>query len=127
AVQEISALLREDLDFVVRQRDSVKLLELAQLSIDYGMAQIDGNDSARLRLLGEIDGTLQTRTRDLATLQGLLQSLERFDAAHDALVRYASSGKGPQDLSDLVAIVQSYAATAEQVLESFQKIKDAVS
>lgn len=127
AIQEISGQLREDLAFVIRQRDSVKLLEIAELSIAYGQAQLEANNAARLRLLGEIDSSLAARTRDLATLQGLMQSLDRFDAAHDALVRYAQSDKGPQDLSDLVAIVRSYAATAEQVFESFQKVKEAVS
>jgi len=127
AIQEISALLREDLDFVIRQRDSVKQLEIAQLSIAYAQAQLDGNNAARLRLLGELDAALKTRTRDLATLQGLVQSLDQFDAAHDALVRYAQSEKGPQELSDLVAIVSSYSATAEQLYESFKKVKEAVS
>jgi len=127
AIQEISGQLREDLAFVIRQRDSVKLLEIAELSIAYGQAQLEANNAARLRLLGEIDGSLTARTRDLATLQGLMQSLDRFDAAHDALVRYAQSDKGPQDLSDLVAIVRSYSATAEQIFESFQKVKEAVS
>ena len=127
AIQEISGRLREDLAFVIRQRDSVKLLEIAQLSIDYGQAQLDVNDSTRLRLLGEIDGSLDARTRDLATLQGLMQSLDRFDAAHDALVRYAQSDKRPQDLSDLVAIVQGYSAIADQVFDSFKSAKETVS
>ncbi|MGF1629453.1 MAG: hypothetical protein ACFCUT_08285 [Kiloniellaceae bacterium] len=127
AIQEISGSLREDLAFVIRQRDSVKLLEIAELSITYGQAQLDGNNATRLRLLEEIDGSLKARVRDLATLQGLMQSLDRFDAAHDALVRYAQSDKGPQDLSDLVAIVRSYSATAEQVFESFKQLKEAVS
>ncbi|MGF1594851.1 MAG: hypothetical protein ACFCUW_16335 [Kiloniellaceae bacterium] len=127
AIQDISALLREDLAFVVRQRDSVKLLEIAELSIAYGQAQIDGNNAARLRLLGDIDTAVRARSRDLATMQGLMQSLDQFDAAHDALVRYAVSDKGPQELSDLVAIVQSYAATAEQVFESFRAIREGTS
>lgn len=127
AIQEISATLREDLAFVIRQRDSVKLLEIGQLSIDYGQAQADGNNSQRLRTLNELDAALKTRSADLATMQGLLQTLDQFDAAHDALVRYAKSDKGPQDLADLVAIVQSYTATAEEIFESFKKVKEGVS
>jgi hypothetical protein len=105
----------------------VKLLEIAELSIAYGQAQIDGNNTARLRLLGDIDTAVRARSRDLATMQGLIQSLDQFDAAHDALVRYAVSDKGPQELSDLVAIVQGYAATAEQVFESFRRIREGSS
>ncbi|GAB4392530.1 MAG: hypothetical protein Tsb0032_08500 [Kiloniellaceae bacterium] len=127
AIQEISAHLREDLAFVIRQRDSVKLLEIAQLTINYGQAQADANNSQRLRTLTEIDAALKTRSSDLATMQGLLQTLDRFDAAHDALVRYAASDKGPQDLADLVAVVQSYTATAEQIFESFKKVKEGIS
>ncbi len=127
AIQEISGNLREDLAFVIRQRDSVKLLEIAQLSINYGQAQADGNNAQRLRVLNELDAALKTRSSDLATMQGLLQTLDQFDAAHDALVRYAKSAKGPQDLNDLVAVVSSYTATAEQIFESLKKVKEGVS
>ena len=127
AIQEISGKLREDLAFVIRQRDSVKLLEIAQLSINYGQAQADGNNALRLRTLNELDAALKTRGSDLATLQGLLQTLDQFDAAHDALVRYATSDKGPQDLNDLVAIVSSYTATAEQIFQSFKQVTEGLS
>jgi hypothetical protein len=127
AIQSISATLREDLKFVIRQRDSVKQLEIAELTIGYAGAQESGNNTERLALLAKIDAALESRSRDLSTLQGLVQSLDRFDAAHDALVRYSASAKGPQDLSDLAAIVGSYAATAEAVFKSVTKIKDAVS
>jgi hypothetical protein len=127
AIQEISGTLREDLRFVIRQRDSVKQLEIAELSIAYAQAQAGGNNAARLKTLSELDKALQARSRELATLQGLLQTLDQFDAAHDALVDYARSDKGPQDLNDLIAVVRSYAATAEQIFESFQKAKEALS
>jgi len=127
AIQEISAKLREDLAFVIRQRDSVKQLEIAQLTIDYAQAQQAGDNSLRTKLLTAIDQALKAREEGLSTLQGLLQTLDRFDAAHDGLVRYAKSDKGPQDLSDLVAIVQSYAATADEVFESIKKISEAAS
>ncbi len=127
AIQEISAKLREDLTFVVRQRDSVKQIEIAELSIAYAQAQADNNNSARMKTLRDLDAALQARSQELDTLQGLIQTLDQFDAAHDALVRYARSDKGPQDLNDLVAVVSSYAATAEEIFESFRKAKEALS
>jgi hypothetical protein len=126
-VQEISGLLREDLTFVVRQRDSVKQLEIAELTIHYTEAQQAGNNADRLKLLSKIEAALEARTRDLAALQGVIQTLDRFDAAHDALIRYATSAKEPQDLADLVVIVRSYADTADAVFQSFKATGDADS
>ena len=125
AIQDISATLRDDLAFVVRQRDSVKQLEIAELTISYAQAQEANNNAARLNTLTKIDQALQARTQSLSTLQGLLQTLDQFDAAHDALVRYAISDKGPQELSDLVSIVRSYADSAEEVFESFKEVSEA--
>ncbi|HIC81940.1 MAG TPA: hypothetical protein EYP07_13425 [Kiloniellaceae bacterium] len=127
AIQEISATLREDLAFVVRQRDSVKQLEIAELTILYAQAQETDNNAARLSTLTKIDQALQARTQSLSTLQGLVQTLDQFDAAHDALVRYATSDKSPQELSDLVSIVRSYADSASEVLESFRKVTEAAA
>lgn len=127
AVQEISAKLREDLTFVIRQRDSVKQLEVAELTIRYAEAQQSSNNSARLSTLAKIDQALEARTQSLSTLQGLIQTLDHFDIAHDALVRYARSDKGPQDLSDLVTIVRSYSDSAESVFESFKRLSKAAS
>lgn len=122
AIQEISATLREDLAFVIRQRDSVKQLEIAELTIRYAEAQESSNNSARLSTLTKIDQALQARTQSLATLQGLIQTLDHFDVAHDALVRYAKSDKGPQDLNDLVTIVRSYSDAAKDVFDSFKRL-----
>ncbi|WP_422366615.1 hypothetical protein [Pelagibius sp.] len=127
AVQEISAKLREDLAFVVRQRDSVKQLEIAELTILYAQAQETGNNSARLSTLSKLDQALEARTQSLSTLQGLIQTLDQFDVAHDALVRYAKSDKGPQDLSDLVTIVRSYSDSAKEVFESFKRLNAAAT
>lgn len=127
AIQEISVKLREDLQFVIRQRDSVRQLDIAQLTIEYAQAQQSGNNAERLKILTSLDQALQARDRELATLQGLLQTLDQFDAAHDSLVSYARSDKGPQDLNDLVAVVRSYAATARQIFESFKQAKEALS
>ena len=127
AIQDITATLRDDLSFVIRQRDSVKQLEVAELTIRYAEAQQSGNNAARLSTLTQIDQALEARTRSLATLQGLIQTLDQFDTAHDALVHYAKSDKGPQDLSDLVTIVRSYADSAQSVFESFGRLGEAAS
>lgn len=127
AIQEISATLREDLTFVIRQRDSVKQLEVAELTIRYAEAQQNSDNPARLSTLAKIDQALEARTQSLSTLQGLIQTLDHFDIAHDALVRYARSDKGPQDLSDLVTIVRSYSDSADLVFESFRRLTDAAS
>lgn len=127
AIQEISSKLREDLAFVIRQRDSVRRLDIAELSIAYAQAQQSGNNATRLKTLNDLDAALQSRSRELETLQGLLQTLDQFDAAHDALVSYALSDKGPQDLNDLVAVVRSYAQTAQEIFDSFTKAKDALT
>ncbi|NIA67179.1 hypothetical protein HBA54_01080 [Pelagibius litoralis] len=127
AIQEISAKLREDLAFVVRQRDSVKQLEVAELTIRYAQAQEAGNNTARLNTLSKIDQALEARTQSLSTLQGLIQTLDQFDVAHDALVRYAKSDKGPQDLSDLVTIVRGYSDSAKDVFDSFKRLNAAAS
>lgn len=127
AIQEISAKLREDLTFVIRQRDSVKQLEVAELTIRYAEAQQASNNAARLSTLTKIDQALEARTQSLSTLQGLIQTLDHFDTAHDALVRYAKSSKGPQDLADLVTIVRSYSDAADSVFESFKRLSEAAS
>ena len=127
AIQDISGKLREDLTFVIRQRDSVKQLEIAELTIRYAEAQEANNNPARLSTLTKIDQALEARTKSLSTLQGLIQTLDQFDIAHDALVRYAKSEKGPQDLSDLVTIVRSYSDSAKEVFESFQRLSAALS
>ncbi|WP_193370468.1 hypothetical protein [Pelagibius marinus] len=127
AIQDISALLREDLEFVIQQRDTLKQQEISQLSIEYAQAQQLGNEPVRLAKLREIDQKIRARKEGLITLQSVLQTLDQFDAAHDSLLRYARSDKGPQDLYDLVAIVRNYAATAEEVFAAFKKAGDASS
>lgn len=120
AVQLISAGLRDDLEFVEKQRDSVNLLNIADLSIKYEQARLAGSKAARLSILKKVRQALESRNRTVATLQGVRQALEQFDAAHDALVNYAKSGKGPQDISDLIAIVDRYTAVATEAFESYK-------
>ena len=110
------------MDFVVRQRDSVNQLNLLALKIKYQTAREAGNDAQRLKILTKVKQALDARMQTLETLQGLGQALDRFDAAHDALVKYAESDKGPQDLSGLVTIVRQYAAVAKEVFESYKAL-----
>lgn len=127
AIQDISTMLREDFEFVIQQRDSLKRIEISQLAIEYAEAQQAGDNTTRLAKLREIDEKIRARKEGLISLQSLIQTLDHFDAAHDALRRYARSDKGPQDLYDLVAIVRSYAATAEEVFEAFRNASTASS
>ena len=52
----------------------------------------------------------------------LEQTLNRFDRAHDALVTYAKSEKGPQDLSGLVSAVERYASLAKIIFDQYKAI-----
>ncbi len=125
AIQSISGGLREDLSFVVRQRDSVNQLNLVALKIEYQMVREAGNNSTRLKILKTVQQALDARMATLETLQGLSQALDRFDAAHDALVKYAKSDKGPQSLSGLIAVVRHYAAVAKEVFDSYKALSAA--
>jgi hypothetical protein len=123
AITKISGALSEDIAFVEKQRDSVNLLSISNLSLAYGNAQRSGNNSKRLSILKNFEKALDSRLKTVETMQGLRQALNGFDASHDALVAYAQSKKGPQNLSDLAAVVQHYAGTAKDLFDAFVAIE----
>jgi len=122
AIQKISAGLKEDLAFVVRQRTSVGILNLSALQIQYQTAREAGNTGKRLQILKKVRKALTSWSETEETLQGLMHVMDRFDAAHDALIKYARSDKGPQNTSDLVTIVRHYADLAKTVFDDFKAL-----
>ncbi len=139
AIQDLSDLLKDDLQTVISQRITIvdePLIDLAgaydglwcpppkNTNPDHEKCIADGKrERQRLAVLDQIEAALAKRSQTLITLEGLEQALDGFDSAHQALVEYGQSEKGPQDLNDLIVVIDRYRAAADSVSLSFKSIK----
>lgn len=125
AIEEISALISQDLETVVNQRITAMNIPLIELVGEYEAIQSEqasgAREAKRNKKLDELVKVLAGRDATLATLNGLQRTMQAFDAAHAVLVKYAKSDKGPQDVSDLVVVVNRYSALADSLMSSFAK------
>jgi hypothetical protein len=118
AIVQLSAALKDDMGTVYAQRVTVVLDPIARLSIAYTQAQEAGNESQRLKLLGDLETMLANRQKQLADLRKIQTALDTFDRAHSALVAYAESDKGPQTLAELINEVERYAVVAQSAYDA---------
>lgn len=123
AINEISSLLKDDLQTVVLQRATIVNIPLITIAGEYqdiqAKAPTPAQEAKRNKKIDELEKALMLRDESLQTLQGLQQTMGAFDSAHAALVTYALSDKSPQDISDLITVVNRYSALASALINSF--------
>ena len=117
-IERISALLREDFDFVAKRRKFIATKALHPLGESYNAAVDRGDDAKRRKLLGTIKTAVTAYEKKVVEIGEIQQALDGFDRAHDALVAYARSDKGPDDLGVLVGEIERYAAVARMLFEA---------
>ena len=117
-IERISALLREDFDFVAKRRKFIATKALHPLGESYNAAVDRGDDAKRRKLLGTIKTAVTAYEKKVVEIGEIQQALDGFDRAHDALVAYARSDKGPDDLGVLVGEIERYAAVARTLFEA---------
>jgi len=93
AIEEISALLGEDMQTVYNQRITAMDLPLFDLLLEYNDIQAGdtstSSEKRRNKLLDELTVIVASRDTTIETLNNLQHSMQAFDAAHLSLVSYA--------------------------------------
>lgn len=124
-IKVLSGLIREDLDWVIFSQKRAEDILLGQLAVSYAVlhASATTSEKSRLALLADVEKQLNIVSRTAALGPQINATLLAFDKAHDALVTYAKSDKGPRSLKNLIATVEQYKGLAETVFAAFREIQ----
>lgn len=120
AIDRISALLRQDFDFVAKRRRFVALAALQPLGEAYNDAVKRRDNAGRLAQLRIIKRAVAEYEQKVVEIAEIQQALDGFDSAHAGLVAYARSDKGPDSLGALVGEIQRYGALAQTLYAAWK-------
>lgn len=124
-VDMISALLREDFEFV-RKRETLDANEgLGVVVFDYAEATQaavadPSKDAMRKSALAKLKIAVVANETTLAEVQSIGSTMDAFDDAHGALVTYAESAQSPKDMAALEPVMQRYASAANDVYDAYK-------
>lgn len=122
AVDQVLDQLDRDLKIVIDPLvDTGSLQELADATNYYNQNQAKMSFEERAALLGEIDAL--AGKYQAAVTANPSDAIDGIRDAHAALVKYARSSKRPQDLSALIAAIDTFNKRLEPVVNAVQKMR----
>lgn len=120
-VRQITGLLRDDLTNAIDRRKLVFSKRRRDTILQY-QTKVYANETQRLALLQTIQNNEDTWEQMLASGAQAGNLIDSFRDAHEAMVAYATSSRGTDNLASLTAAVELFAARTNSLLAPLEKL-----